>query len=62
MLLSYANYVIHNVQQIQSTKSKKLSQSHTASNAQQSSSVQNLANVKSGAAAFFGAMSQDWFR
>lgn len=28
----------------------------------QSSSVQNLANVKSGAVAFFGAMSQDWFR
>lgn len=28
----------------------------------QSSSAQNLANVKSGAAAFFGAMSQDWFR
>ncbi|XP_031632663.1 conserved oligomeric Golgi complex subunit 1 [Contarinia nasturtii] len=46
--------------QIKSEKRK--SPSKSSGTTPQSSAQQNLANVKSNAAAFFGAMSQDWFR
>lgn len=42
---------------------QRKSPAKSSGSAPQSSAQQNLANVKSNAAAFFGAMSQDfWFR
>lgn len=44
------------------TATASSSSSSSSSQISQSSAQQNLANVKSNAAAFFGAMSQEWFR
>lgn len=41
---------------------QRKSPSKSTGTSAQSTAQQNLANVKSNAAAFFGAMSQDWFR